>query len=46
MRPLLVGFSECHELFGNGEHGKIAAELDQATEIIERAMDQLDPGHG
>jgi S-DNA-T family DNA segregation ATPase FtsK/SpoIIIE len=27
MRPLLVGFSECHELFGNGEHGKIAAEL-------------------
>lgn len=27
MRPLLVGFSECHELFGDKEHGETAADL-------------------
>ncbi|MFD9890952.1 FtsK/SpoIIIE domain-containing protein [Amycolatopsis sp. NPDC059027] len=34
MRPLLVGFSECHELFGNGTHGKLAAEL--AVNVVKR----------
>lgn len=27
MRPLLVGFSECHELFGDKESGELAADL-------------------
>jgi DNA segregation ATPase FtsK/SpoIIIE, S-DNA-T family len=35
MRPVVVLFSECHELFGHPEHGAIAAEL--ATKIIKRA---------
>jgi S-DNA-T family DNA segregation ATPase FtsK/SpoIIIE len=34
MRPLLVGFSECHELFGHAEHGKLAAEL--AIQVVKR----------
>ncbi|MBE1502675.1 S-DNA-T family DNA segregation ATPase FtsK/SpoIIIE [Amycolatopsis lexingtonensis] len=34
MRPLFVGFSECHELFGHGEYGKQAAEL--AVNIVKR----------
>ncbi|KDN23213.1 FtsK/SpoIIIE domain-containing protein [Amycolatopsis rifamycinica] len=34
MRPLLVAFSECHELFGHGEFGKQAAEL--AVNIVKR----------
>jgi DNA segregation ATPase FtsK/SpoIIIE, S-DNA-T family len=34
MRPLLVGFSECHELFGHAEHGKMAAEL--AVNVVKR----------
>ncbi|MGH8965704.1 MAG: cell division protein FtsK, partial [Actinomycetes bacterium] len=27
MRPLLVGFSECHELFGHEQYGREAADL-------------------
>ncbi|MFE3178677.1 FtsK/SpoIIIE domain-containing protein [Amycolatopsis sp. NPDC059090] len=34
MRPLFVGFSECHELFGHSELGKTAAEL--AVNIVKR----------
>ncbi|QRP46962.1 hypothetical protein [Amycolatopsis sp. FDAARGOS 1241] len=34
MRPLLVAFSECHELFGNAEHGKTAADL--AVQVVKR----------
>lgn len=34
MRPLVVGFSECHEMFSNGEHGKTAAEL--AIAVVKR----------
>ncbi|WP_216210591.1 cell division protein FtsK [Amycolatopsis aidingensis] len=34
MRPLIVYFSECHELFGDGEHGKMAAEL--AINVVKR----------
>ena len=34
MRPLVVGFSECHELFGHGEYGKAAAEL--AVNMVKR----------
>ncbi|MFI5584573.1 cell division protein FtsK [Amycolatopsis sp. NPDC051758] len=34
MRPLFVGFSECHELFGHAEHGKRAADL--AVNIVKR----------
>lgn len=34
MRPMIVGFSECHELFSNGEHGKLAAEL--AIAVVKR----------
>lgn len=34
MRPLLVGFSECHELFGHSELGKLAAEL--AINVVKR----------
>jgi DNA segregation ATPase FtsK/SpoIIIE, S-DNA-T family len=35
MRPVVVLFSECHELFGHPEYGEIAAEL--ATKTIKRA---------
>jgi S-DNA-T family DNA segregation ATPase FtsK/SpoIIIE len=34
MRPLLVGFSECHEMFSHAEHGKLAAEL--AIQVVKR----------
>lgn len=34
MRPLFVGFSECHELFGHPDLGKNAAEL--AVNIVKR----------
>jgi S-DNA-T family DNA segregation ATPase FtsK/SpoIIIE len=34
MRPLVVGFSECHELFGHKEFGQAAADL--ATDVIKR----------
>lgn len=34
MRPLLVAFSECHELFSHAEHGKTAADL--AVAIVKR----------
>lgn len=34
MRPVLIGFSECHELFSHAEHGKIAAE--RAVAVIKR----------
>ncbi|GAA5128904.1 cell division protein FtsK [Haloechinothrix salitolerans] len=34
MRPLIVVFSECHELFGHAEHGKEAAEL--AINVVKR----------
>jgi S-DNA-T family DNA segregation ATPase FtsK/SpoIIIE len=34
MRPLLVGFSECHEMFSHAEHGKVAAE--RAVAVIKR----------
>ena len=34
LRPLLVGFSECHEMFGHSEHGKLAAEL--AINVVKR----------
>jgi DNA segregation ATPase FtsK/SpoIIIE, S-DNA-T family len=27
LRPVLALFSECHELFGHGEHGELAADL-------------------
>ena len=35
MRPIVALFSECHELFGHGELGGLAAEL--ATKTIKRA---------
>ena len=35
MRPKVVLFSECHELFGHDEHGAMAAEL--ATKTAKRA---------
>ena len=35
MRPVVVLFSECHELFGHPEHGAMAAEL--ATKTAKRA---------
>jgi S-DNA-T family DNA segregation ATPase FtsK/SpoIIIE len=35
MRPKVVLFSECHELFGHPEYGEIAAEL--AVKVIKRA---------
>jgi DNA segregation ATPase FtsK/SpoIIIE, S-DNA-T family len=35
LRPIVVLFSECHELFGHGEHGDLAAEL--ATKTAKRA---------
>jgi S-DNA-T family DNA segregation ATPase FtsK/SpoIIIE len=34
MRPIVAAFSECHELFGHSEHGKLAAEL--ATKLVKR----------
>lgn len=34
MRPMLVGFSECHELFSHAEHGKLAADL--AINVVKR----------
>ncbi|HYQ66161.1 MotA/TolQ/ExbB proton channel family protein [Actinophytocola sp.] len=34
MRPLVVGFSECHELFGDEENGKTAADL--AIRVVKR----------
>lgn len=34
MRPLVVAFSECHELFGDDEVGEEAADL--ATDVIKR----------
>lgn len=34
LRPLVVAFSECHELFGDDEVGEEAAEL--ATDVIKR----------
>jgi S-DNA-T family DNA segregation ATPase FtsK/SpoIIIE len=34
MHPLLVGFSECHEMFSHAEHGKLAAEL--AIAVVKR----------
>jgi DNA segregation ATPase FtsK/SpoIIIE, S-DNA-T family len=34
MRPLVVAFSECHELFGSKDFGKEAADL--ATDVIKR----------
>ncbi|MFD4251931.1 cell division protein FtsK [Amycolatopsis thermoflava] len=34
LRPLFVGFSECHELFGHSELGKEAAEL--AINVVKR----------
>jgi DNA segregation ATPase FtsK/SpoIIIE, S-DNA-T family len=35
MRPVIVLFSECHELFGHPEFGELAAEL--ATKTVKRA---------
>ena len=35
LRPIVVLFSECHELFGHAEYGAIAAEL--ATKTAKRA---------
>jgi S-DNA-T family DNA segregation ATPase FtsK/SpoIIIE len=35
MRPIVVLFSECHELFGHDEYGKLAGEL--ALKTIKRA---------
>jgi DNA segregation ATPase FtsK/SpoIIIE, S-DNA-T family len=35
MRPIVALFSECHELFGHGDHGAMAAEL--ATKTAKRA---------
>jgi S-DNA-T family DNA segregation ATPase FtsK/SpoIIIE len=35
LRPKLALFSECHELFGHGEHGGLAADL--AAKVIRRA---------
>jgi S-DNA-T family DNA segregation ATPase FtsK/SpoIIIE len=34
MRPLLVGFSECHELFGDKDSGELAASL--AVQVAKR----------
>jgi S-DNA-T family DNA segregation ATPase FtsK/SpoIIIE len=34
LRPMLVGFSECHEMFSHAEHGKLAAEL--AIAVVKR----------
>lgn len=34
MRPLVVGFSECHELFGDKENGELAADL--AIRVVKR----------
>lgn len=34
MRPLLVAFSECHELFGDKEHGELAGDL--AIQVAKR----------
>lgn len=34
MRPLVVGFSECHELFSHSEYGREAAEL--AVNVVKR----------
>ena len=34
MRPLVIGFSECHELFSHGEFGKLAGEL--AIAVVKR----------
>lgn len=34
MRPLLVGFSECHELFGDKDNGELAADL--AIRVVKR----------
>ena len=35
LRPKLALFSECHELFGHGEHGQLAADL--AAKTMRRA---------
>jgi len=35
MRPIVALFSECHELFGHGEYGELAADL--ATKTAKRA---------
>jgi len=35
LRPVVALFSECHELFGHGEHGKEAADL--AVQTMRRA---------
>jgi S-DNA-T family DNA segregation ATPase FtsK/SpoIIIE len=35
MRPVVILFSECHELFGHPEYGELAAEL--AVKVIKRA---------
>ncbi len=35
LRPVIALFSECHELFGHGEHGKEAADL--AVQTMRRA---------
>ena len=35
LRPIVVLFSECHEMFGHDEYGEMAAEL--ATKTIKRA---------
>lgn len=34
MRPLVVGFSECHELFGDKDNGETAADL--AIRVVKR----------
>lgn len=34
LRPVVVGFSECHELFGNAEFGKEAGEV--AVNVVKR----------
>ncbi|WP_226358686.1 hypothetical protein [Pseudonocardia sp. ICBG601] len=34
LRPLVVAFSECHELFSHSEHGSLAAEL--AIAVVKR----------
>jgi S-DNA-T family DNA segregation ATPase FtsK/SpoIIIE len=34
LRPMLVGFSECHEMFSHADHGKLAAEL--AIAVVKR----------
>lgn len=35
MRPVVALYSECHELFGHGEYGELAADL--ATKTAKRA---------